>query len=98
MKDWLVELQHRREERMRFEVLNMLFDAANRCADFPVDDGGFVKRLGVWEDELTGVLEYLDGKDYVKYRRSDWGTEVCLTVKGADYIERDAGRRRTLRG
>lgn len=82
---------------MRFEVLIMLFEGGNRCADFPVDITGFVKRLGVWEGELTGVLEYLDSQGYVQYKKLEWGTEVCLTVKGVDYIDRDAGRRRTIR-
>jgi hypothetical protein len=95
---WLT-LQHRREERMRFEVLTMLFEAANRCVDLPIDVAGFVRRLGVWEDELDRVLGYLARYDYIRFSRDPAGqrVEVCLTVKGVDYIERDAGRRRTIR-
>lgn len=93
---WL-QLHQRRIERTRFEVLYMLYDAANHCVDFPVDIGGFVRRLGVWEDALADVLEYLDQRGYVTHRREGGAVSVCLTVKGVDYIERDRGRRRTIR-
>jgi hypothetical protein len=95
--EWWLDLQRRREERMRFEVLSMLFEAANRRVDFPVDIGGFIRRLGVWEGELERVLEFLDSQGFIVYERSVQEVRACLTVKGVDYIERDARRRRTIR-
>jgi hypothetical protein len=96
-EEWWLDLQRRREERMRFEVLSMLAEAANHCVDFPVDIGGFVRRLGVWEDELERVLEYLHTRGYIAYENIGHDVRACLTVKGVDYIERDARRRRTIR-
>jgi hypothetical protein len=95
-ESWL-ETQRRRQERMRFEVLYMLYDAAGQCVDFPVDVAGFVKRLGVWEDELVTTVEFLAREDYLRFDAHPWNVSVCLTVKGVDYIEKDRGRRRTIR-
>ena len=95
-ESWL-ETQRRRQERMRFEVLYMLYDAASQCVDFPVDVAGFVRRLGVWEDELVTTIEYLADGGYIRYEAHAWNVSVCLTVKGVDYIEKDRGRRRTIR-
>lgn len=75
----------------------MLYDAAGRCVDLPVDVGGFVKTLGVWEDQLSTVLHYLHEQEYINYERGLGSVHVCLTVKGVDYIEKDRGRRRTIR-
>lgn len=96
-EDRCLDLQQRRVERMRFEVLYMLYEAANRCVDLPVDVGGFVKSLGVWDDQLTTVLQYLHERQYIIYERVPDSVNVCLTVKGVDYIEKDRGRRRTIR-
>lgn len=88
-----------RKERMRYEVLDMVFRSANRCAEFEVDLRGFVQRLGVWEEELIRTLEYLDAQGYVRFSRltAGPGLTVCLTVKGANYIERDSQRRQSIR-
>ena len=81
---------------MRFEVLDMLYQAADRCADFPVEVGGFVRKLGVWQDELDRVIRYLTDQQYIRLA-GELPRTVCLTVKGIDYIERDSHRRRTIR-
>jgi hypothetical protein len=95
--DWWVDLQRRREERMRYEVLVMLYEAVGRCVDFPVDVSGFVRRLGVWEDELRRVLQYLGDRGYIRYLAEGSEVSVCLSVKGVDYIEKDARRRKSIR-
>lgn len=97
-EEWWLDGQRRREERMRYEVLHMLYQATGRCADFEIDIGGFVLRLGIWEDEFLRVLGYLHDEEFIRYHRSDTGASVCLTVKGVDYIERDAQRRKSIRG
>ena len=81
---------------MRFEVLHMLYAAADRCADFPVEVGGFVRKLGVWQDELERVLRFLAEKQYIRLV-GELPRTVCLTVKGVDYIERDSVRRHSIR-
>jgi hypothetical protein len=84
-------------ERMRFEVLSMLYEASDRCVDFPIDIGGFIRRLGVWEDQLYTTLEFLHERGYIRYESAPWRVNVCLTVKGVDYMERDRGKRQTIR-
>src|SRR5687768_13701552 len=91
--EWWERLQRRREERMRFEVLLMLYHAADRCAEVPVEVGMFVRRLGVWQDELERVLKFLNERRYVELA-GEIPRTVCLTVKGVDYVERDSSRRR----
>lgn len=94
--DWR-EKEKQREERMRYQVLHMLYESANRCADFEISVGGFVSRLGVWRDQLFRTLAYLDAEGYIRYSETAEGASVCLTVKGVDYIEVEAGRRRSIR-
>lgn len=81
---------------MRYEVLLMLYEAADRCADFPVEVGGFVRKLGVWQDELERVLRFLTDRGYIELM-GEIPRTVCLTVQGIDYIERDSSRRRSIR-
>ena len=81
---------------MRYEVLFMLYEAADRCADFPVEVGGFGRKLGVWQEELERVLRFLTERQYIQLV-GEIPRTVCLTVKGIDYIERDSSRRRSIR-
>lgn len=90
------ELQKRREERMRYDILLMLYQAADRCAEFPVEIGGFVRKVGVWQEELDRVLHFLGDREYVRLS-DDTPRTACLTVRGIDYIERDSSRRRSIR-
>ena len=55
------------------------------------------RRLGVWEGQLHEVLDYLHAAEYSRYDSDQWNINVCLTVKGVDYVERDSFRRRTIR-
>lgn len=95
--EWWLNLQRRREERMRYEVLYMLFEASNHRVDSPVELGGLVRRLGVWEIELERVLDFLHSTGYIGCQGSGRDRKAWLTLKGIDYIERDADRRRTVR-
>ncbi len=90
------ELQKRREERLRYDILLMLYQAADRCAEFPVEVGGFVRKVGVWQEELDRVLHFLGDRQYVRLT-GDIPRTVCLTIRGIDYIERDCSRRRSIR-
>jgi hypothetical protein len=92
---WLT-LQKRREERMRFEVLFMIYEAAEGCADLPLEASSFVKRLGLWEQELEKVLRFLSRRGYINRIEPD-SSIMSVTVTGVDYIERDSVRRRTIR-
>jgi hypothetical protein len=91
---WL-ELQRMREEKMRYEVLLMLYEAAGGKVDCDINCWSFAVDLGVWHTEIFRVVEFLDRKGYVRYRGA--GPVVCLTAKGADCITRSDDRRRSIR-
>ncbi len=55
----------------------------------------FADQLGVWREELFRVIEFLDRKGYLVYHGA--GPSVSLTRQGVDYVERHAGRRRSIR-
>ena len=88
-------LQRRREERMRYEVLLMLYRATEGAMDRPFNVVRFTQDLGVWHAELFRVVEWLDRKGFVRYLGA--GPTVSLTPRGIAYIEREAAGRRSLR-
>ena len=90
-----VEMQRRREERMRYEVLHMLYRATEGAMDRPFNVVRFTRDLGVWHAELYRVIEWLDRKGFVRYLGA--GPMVSLTPRAIAYIEREAGGRKSLR-
>lgn len=91
---WL-DLQHRREERMRYEILSMLYRAARGEVDREINCWSFATQLGVWHAEVFRVLEHLDRRGLLEYRGA--GPVVCLTESGRDYIEGGSGDRSSIR-
>lgn len=88
-------LQRRREERMRYEVLRMLYDATGAAEDGAVRAWSFAPDLGVWREELFRVIEFLDRKRYLEYLGA--GPTVRITRAGVEYIESEAERRKSIR-
>ena len=86
----------RRQERMRYEVLHMLYRAAHAEPGRPVEAWAFASSLGVWEEELGNVLAWLEHAGLV--RVFEPGRVLSITLAGVRYIEQDARRRRTIRG
>lgn len=99
---WL-EQQGRREERMRYEVLYAIYCAAERSPCVEIDTASFLSGLGVWREELERVIGYLGCNGYLDLEPSETerpdgkGFFACLTQKGIDYVQREAGRRHTVR-
>lgn len=93
-ESWL-ELQRRREERMRYEVLLMVYGATREAAGRPVSAVRFAQELGVWQAEVFRVVEWLERKGLLLYHGA--GPTVSLTPRGVAYVEREAGRRRSIR-
>lgn len=91
---WL-QRQRWRQERMRFEVLAMLYQGCDGKTGCVLRVSTFADNLGVWREELFRVIEWLDRKGYLVYHGA--GPSVSLTRQGVDYVERYAGRRRSLR-
>jgi hypothetical protein len=90
---WL-ERQRWREERMRFEVLALLYEACGKETDCIVRVSDFAAGLGVWREELFRTVEYLERRGYLHYHGG--GPSVSITQQGIDYIESEA-RRRSIR-
>lgn len=88
-------LQRRREERMRFEVLRMLYDAVGGVAGMEVSCAACARRLGVWEPEILRVIDFLKRRGFLDYAAP--GPVVRLTQAAVDYIEVEAGERRSIR-
>lgn len=91
---WL-DLQRKREERMRYEVLAMLYRAADGHVGREINCWNFATQLGVWHAEVFRVLEFLDRKGLVQYRGA--GPVVCLTEEGKQYIDSGRGDRKSVR-
>lgn len=85
----------RREERMRYEVLAALYGECARVPGCAVHFSRFAHELGAWREELFRAVEWLDRKGYVVYHGA--GPVVSITEKGTAYIEREAGKRRSIR-
>jgi hypothetical protein len=91
---WL-ELQRKREERMRFEVLELISAAVEGRADVENNVSSFVHQLGTWHAELFRVVEWLDRHGFIRYCGA--GPTVCLTTQGIFFLHSEAGRRRSIR-
>jgi hypothetical protein len=86
----------RRQERMRFEVLLMLYRASAAQPAREVSAWGFAQNLGIWEEEVGYAIEWLQRAGFLQYHRP--GPVLSITLAGVRYIEHDAKRRKTIRG
>jgi hypothetical protein len=84
-----------REERLRYEVLEALYEGSGGQPGRVVRVAEFGEGLGVWPEELFRGVEFLDRHGYVTYHGA--GPEVSLTSKAIEYLERKAARRRSIR-
>lgn len=91
---WM-ELQRRREEHMRYEVLQLLYRSVEGKAGLERNIARFALDLGTWQAELFRVVEWLDSRKLIRYCGA--GPVVCLTQRGVAFVEREAGRRRSIR-
>ena len=73
-----------REERMRYEVLGLVCRAARRDPNQPVNLGPCKDMIGVWSDELFRVIDFLAGKELVRFCGPE--PRVCITPRGIDYL------------
>ena len=80
---------------MRFEVLEMLYRATDGSTDAERNAWGFATDLGVWHAELFRVVEWLARYGLIRYCGA--GPIVCLTARGARFMERSGERRRSIR-
>lgn len=81
---------------MRYELLLMLYQAANAQPGKPVNAWAFATHLGAWEEEVRNTLVWLEEAGLVRIYHE--GPVASITLAGVRYIEQEARRRRTIRG
>lgn len=81
---------------MRYEVLAAVYAGCEGQPGCTLPVSSFTDDLGIWREELFRVLEFLDRKGYLTYHGA--GPLVSITQRGVDYIHRDGGRRKSIRG
>jgi DNA-binding MarR family transcriptional regulator len=88
------QLTQRIIERERFAVLLHLYTYGHFTADGIASDR-IMKDLGLRQNRAEVLIRSLLGAEYLEHCRSGQG--LVLTEKGREYIERHAGRRRSVR-
>jgi hypothetical protein len=94
-RDSWLELQRKREERMRYEVLNLISTSVGGQPEVEKNVSSFIHQLGTWHAELFRVVEWLDRQGFIRYCGA--GPTVCLTPRGVAFLDSAAGRRRSIR-
>jgi CTP-dependent riboflavin kinase len=86
MRDGGAELPERqqREERMRYEVLQMLHRAAKGAPDQVVNAWSFSTDLGIWHAEVFRVIEWLERHRLISYHGA--GPAISITEAGVEYL------------
>jgi CTP-dependent riboflavin kinase len=87
--------RQQREERMRYEVLQMLHRAAQGAPDQVVNAWSFSTDLGIWHAEVFRVIEWLERHRLISYHGA--GPAISITEAGVDYLKNGRHRRSTLR-
>lgn len=93
-KDSCLELQRKREELMRYQVLRMLYEATHGLSEVKCNIAHFDFDLGTWRAELFRVVEWLDRTGFLRYCGA--GPTVCITDKGVAVMQEE-DRRRSIR-
>ncbi len=87
--------RQQREERMRYEVLQMLHRAAKGAPDKVVNAWSFSTDLGIWHAEVFRVIEWLERHRLISYHGA--GPAISITEAGVEYLNNGRHRRNTLR-
>lgn len=86
------EARRQREERMRYEVLDMIHRVSAGDTGRLIHCAAFAQDLGVWREEVYRVIDFLDRAGYLRYRGA--GPVVCITRGGVERLASDSGARR----
>jgi hypothetical protein len=83
------------EEQLRYRVLRWVYERAGGTCTTCVTGEEIGSSLGLCYEDLFRVVYFLESRHFLF--RMDAGFRLCVTPKGIRYIERVAGRRRSLR-
>ena len=85
-----------REERFRYRVLRLVYEHAAGSPALIVPGGRLQQELHPSDDELTRAIHFLEEEGYL-ISAGEREPRLCITGGGIEYIERGAGRRRSIR-
>ena len=91
-----VERPEWREERFRYRVLRLVYEHAAGSPALIVSGVKIEEELRPASEELSRAIRFLEGEGYL-ISADERGRRLCITGGGIDYIERVAGRRRSIR-
>jgi len=84
-----------REERLRYNILRVVYDLAGARCDKVVTGSEIGSLLDLRYEDLFRIIHFLENHAYLTYLGP--GPRVCITDRGIRYIEQLALRRRSLR-
>jgi hypothetical protein len=85
-----------REERFRYRVLRLVYEHAAGSPALIVSGVKLEEELRPGDDELSRAITFLEHEGYL-ITGGERERRLCITGGGIDYIERLAGRRRSIR-
>ena len=85
-----------REERFRYRVLRLVYEHAAGSPALIVSGMKIEEELRPGEEELSRAISFLEHEGYL-ISAGERERRLCITGGGIDYIERVAGRRRSIR-
>ena len=85
-----------REERFRYRVLRLVYEHAAGSPALIVSGVRIEQELRLSGEELSRAISFLEHEGYL-ISAGDRERRLCITGGGIDYIERGAGRRRSIR-
>lgn len=92
---WEIEPPEWREERFRYKVLRSLYEFSGASSTRIVDTSELRAGVDATLEHLADAMAFLENDGFLitvaEARR------VCITAEGVDYIEKLAGRRRSIR-
>ena len=84
-----------RRERERYALLLRIYDLAAGSGDAPISALDAGEAMGLSRENVFRAVQFLAHHDYLDYVAA--GPRVRITAKGAGFLTRTAGRRRSIR-
>jgi hypothetical protein len=85
-----------REERFRYRVLRLVYEHAAASPALIVSGWKIEEELRPSDHELSRAIDFLEEEGYLISAGED-ARRLCITGGGIEYIEKGAGRRRSIR-
>lgn len=85
----------RTRERKRYEVLQRIYQRAEGDCALEMHAREVGTEMGLTPEETFQIVHFLESRGFLAYLGA--GPRICITEKGVRYIEREAGRRRSIR-